>query len=214
MILHRFHIARCATSGSARKQRSFWPRWPDSICIVTCAPLSCQVITLIEVVEHLDPPELNAVGPILLGRCSPQRMVVTTPNKEYNLNWIVPPAIDPSTGKRYTAPPLPPPTRSYPLRNRDHRFEWTRQEFMEWARELASSFGYTVEFRGIGGGPMDDCARPFPDPWPANPKAGDWYGPGPQTQAAIFERDPTIELSQEYASAHSEIIEPVLSLCC
>lgn len=162
-----------------------------------------QVLTLIEVVEHLDPPELAEVGPSLLRKCAPTRMIVTTPNKEYNLNWIVPPEIDAQTRKPYTAPPLPPPVRNYPLRNRDHRFEWTRAEFMEWARGLAATFGYTVRFLGIGGGPMDDILRPFPCPWPAKPRAGDWYGPGPQTQVAIFERIPNQpSASSEAAQAH------------
>ncbi|KAL1522445.1 hypothetical protein AB1Y20_017433 [Prymnesium parvum] len=148
----------------------------------------CEVITLVEVVEHLDSPELEAVGPALFGRCAPRRVIVTTPNKEFNLNWMVPPAIDPDTGKPFTAPPIPPPVRLYALRNRDHRFEWTRAEFKAWAGAIASRFGYTVEFRGIGGGAMDEHSRPCPHPWPASPKAGDWHGPGPQTQVAIFDR--------------------------
>jgi hypothetical protein len=37
------------------------------------------------------------------------------------------------------------------LRNDDHRFEWTRAEFEEWANALASKFGYGVEYTGVGG---------------------------------------------------------------
>ena len=42
-----------------------------------------------QVVEHLDQPELAALGPALLGRCAPRALVVTTPNIEYNLNMMV-----------------------------------------------------------------------------------------------------------------------------
>lgn len=41
------------------------------------------------------------------------------------------------------------------LRNEDHRFEWTRAEFMEWADNLASRFDYTVEYTGVGGSEED-----------------------------------------------------------
>ena len=34
-------------------------------------------LLLTEVVEHLDPPDLRAVGPVLLGRLAPRRMLVT-----------------------------------------------------------------------------------------------------------------------------------------
>ena len=32
----------------------------------------CEAITFIEVVEHLDPPLLESVGAVLLGRCRPR----------------------------------------------------------------------------------------------------------------------------------------------
>ena len=58
---------------------------------------------------------------VSLGSCAPLRLLVTTPNKEYNLNWINPP---PLTEDQTV--PSPPPINSYPLRNSDHRFEWDR----------------------------------------------------------------------------------------
>nr|MDQ3831472.1 3' terminal RNA ribose 2'-O-methyltransferase Hen1 [Candidatus Tectomicrobia bacterium] len=35
-------------------------------------------------------------------------------------------------------------------RHRDHRFEWTRVEFQQWATRAAAQYAYTVEFRGVG----------------------------------------------------------------
>ena len=33
------------------------------------------------------------------------------------------------------------------LRHRDHRFEWTRQEFSDWANRAAETHGYTISAR-------------------------------------------------------------------
>jgi len=56
--------------------------------------------------------------------------VITTPNREYNVKWETLPA-----GK---------------FRHRDHRFEWGRAEFQEWARRVAANAGYTAHFLPIG----------------------------------------------------------------
>eukprot|EP00966_Prymnesium_polylepis_P040312 935553-Prymnesium_polylepis.1 len=131
-------------------------------------------IVLVEVIEHLDPPDLDALGPALLGTLAPLHMLVTTPNKEYNLNFMEIPADQkPDAAGRYILPPL----SAYGLRNEDHRFEWSRAEFQAWANGLADAHGYTVHFEGIGGGPVDEVV-PY----------GEWRGAGPQTQVAIFER--------------------------
>jgi len=53
----------------------------------------------------------------------------TTCRREYNVNWETLPA-----GK---------------FRPRDHRFEWTRAEFQEWANGVAAGFGYNVRFLPI-----------------------------------------------------------------
>jgi hypothetical protein len=39
------------------------------------------------------------------------------------------------------------------LRHRDHRFEWTREQFEGWASGVATAHGYIVEFKPIG--PID-----------------------------------------------------------
>jgi hypothetical protein len=36
------------------------------------------------------------------------------------------------------------------LRHRDHRFEWTRAEFVSWSDGVAKRQGYTVVRSGIG----------------------------------------------------------------
>lgn len=86
--------------------------------------------TVIEVIEHLDLPRLGAFERVLFEFAQPKTVVVTTPNIEYNIKFENLPA-----GK---------------LRHQDHRFEWTRTEFQNWANQVATSFSYTVEFQPIG----------------------------------------------------------------
>eukprot|EP00959_Pyramimonas_sp_CCMP1952_P255766 5342323-Pyramimonas_sp.AAC.1 len=43
-----------------------------------------DAVAMVETVEHLDPPALDAIGPVVLGAIRPRTFVVTTPNREYN----------------------------------------------------------------------------------------------------------------------------------
>lgn len=86
--------------------------------------------TVIEVIEHLDQPRLNAFERVLFEFAKPAIALVTTPNVEYNVKFENLPAGH--------------------LRHKDHRFEWTRQEFQAWANRVAERFGYSVRFMPIG----------------------------------------------------------------
>ncbi len=88
---------------------------------------------VIEVIEHLDPNRLTAFERVVFEHAHPKRIILTTPNREYNVNW---PSI---------------PAGAY--RHRDHRFEWSRAEFQSWARGIAEQYGYTVQFQPVG--PVD-----------------------------------------------------------
>lgn len=83
---------------------------------------------LMEVVEHVDPPRLEALEHVVFGSAKPLAVIVTTPNSEYNALY------DDLAGMRHP----------------DHRFEWTRVEFAEWSDRVAAAHGYSVERRGIG----------------------------------------------------------------
>ncbi|HWZ99448.1 MAG TPA: 3' terminal RNA ribose 2'-O-methyltransferase Hen1 [Candidatus Dormibacteraeota bacterium] len=85
---------------------------------------------VVEVVEHLDPPRLAAFERVLFEFAKPRSIVLTTPNKEYNVKFETLPA-----GK---------------MRHKDHRFEWTRQEFQIWALQIANRFAYSVRFVPVG----------------------------------------------------------------
>ena len=85
---------------------------------------------VIEVIEHLDVPRLAFFERVLFEYIHPQTVVLTTPNVEYNVKFKNLPA-----GR---------------LRHRDHRFEWTREEFELWASKVCDRFSYSVKFYPIG----------------------------------------------------------------
>ncbi|MFI0235173.1 3' terminal RNA ribose 2'-O-methyltransferase Hen1 [Streptomyces sp. NPDC016845] len=100
---------------------------------------------LSEVVEHLDLPRLPALEYAVFGSARPRTVLVTTPNVEYNVRWETLPAGH--------------------VRHGDHRFEWTREEFRDWAERVAGRHGYRVRYVPVG---------------PDDPEVG------PPTQMAVF----------------------------
>lgn len=44
----------------------------------------CDAVVMVEVVEHLDPAPLAAVGPVVMGLLRPRLFIVSTPNQDYN----------------------------------------------------------------------------------------------------------------------------------
>ena len=83
-----------------------------------------------EVIEHIDPPRLEAFEAVVFGGAQPGTVIITTPNSEYNALFEK----------------LPPGE----FRHRDHRFEWTRKEFHAWAGGVAERRRYDVRFQDIG----------------------------------------------------------------
>jgi 3' terminal RNA ribose 2'-O-methyltransferase Hen1 len=89
---------------------------------------------VVEVIEHLDPARLAAFEQVVFGVARPGTVVLTTPNAEYNVRF--------------------PTLTAGHFRHADHRFEWTRAEFREWAERVAGIHGYQVTLTPIG--PVDD----------------------------------------------------------
>ena len=85
---------------------------------------------VVEVIEHLDPSRLASFARVVFEHARPATVVLTTPNREYNARFPSLPA-----GK---------------LRHRDHRFEWTRAEFQDWATRTATTNGYAARFLPVG----------------------------------------------------------------
>jgi 3' terminal RNA ribose 2'-O-methyltransferase Hen1 len=84
----------------------------------------------IEVIEHLDPPRVAAFERCVFEFAKPSTVIVTTPNADYNVLFESLPADR--------------------MRHPDHRFEWTRAEFKQWANAAAARYGYDVQFSPIG----------------------------------------------------------------
>ena len=91
---------------------------------------NADAITLIEVVEHVEPDRLDTLEQVIFGTNKPLNAIVTTPNREYNALFET----------------LPEGT----MRHADHRFEWSRDEFRTWAEGVAARHGYSVTFEPIG----------------------------------------------------------------
>ncbi|GAA2786407.1 3' terminal RNA ribose 2'-O-methyltransferase Hen1 [Saccharopolyspora taberi] len=85
---------------------------------------------LMEVIEHVEPDRLPALERAVFGSAHPGSVVVTTPNVEYNVLFEKLPA--------------------GAFRHPDHRFEWTRQQFREWAEGVAARNGYRVRLLPVG----------------------------------------------------------------
>jgi 3' terminal RNA ribose 2'-O-methyltransferase Hen1 len=89
-----------------------------------------EAAAVVEVIEHLDPPRLAAFERAIFEFARPGTVVVTTPNVEYNPKFGTLPA-----GQ---------------FRHKDHRFEWTREEFQAWALRIEERFGYVARFLPVG----------------------------------------------------------------
>ena len=85
---------------------------------------------------------------VLFEFAKPATVVLTTPNVEYNVRFET----------------LPAGT----FRHKDHRFEWTRAQFTEWAERISRTHNYNVRYLPVG--PEDSVV-------------------GAPTQMAVFERE-------------------------
>lgn len=85
---------------------------------------------IVEVIEHLDAPRLAAFERVVFEFAQPKTVVITTPNAEYNVRF--------------------PTLAQGSFRHKDHRFEWTRNEFQAWATGLAERYHYAVRFLPLG----------------------------------------------------------------
>ena len=85
---------------------------------------------LVEVIEHLDPPQLRACERAVFEFARPATVVITTPNADYNAHWDALPA--------------------GAFRHPDHRFEWRRAEFGAWAEQVGNRYGYAVRMVPVG----------------------------------------------------------------
>ncbi len=88
-----------------------------------------DVAAMVETIEHIKPELLSAAEQSVFGQMRPRSVFLTTPNREYN------PLFDVRPGE---------------FREPDHKFEWDRGRFNQWAFGVARRNGYRVVIGGIG----------------------------------------------------------------
>lgn len=89
----------------------------------------------IEIIEHLHSDVLRGFEENVFGVISPNIVIVTTPNSDFNVVFNLPP------GK---------------FRHWDHKFEWSREEFRLWCEKIITEFkNYTYRIEGICEGPEE-----------------------------------------------------------
>ncbi|XP_035188787.1 small RNA 2'-O-methyltransferase isoform X2 [Oxyura jamaicensis] len=93
--------------------------------------LGFDLVTCIELIEHLEESELEKFPEVVFGFMAPTMVVISTPNSEFN--------------------PLLPGVTVF--RHQDHKFEWDRTQFQSWALDAAKRYDYSVEFTGVGNPP-------------------------------------------------------------
>ncbi len=123
------------------KDRMHWDRMPEkkreriellqgSLQYCDDRTLDYDAAAIIEVIEHMDADRLMSFEQIVFAYSKPVNVIITTPNSEYNVLYE---NMKPGT-----------------FRHNDHRFEWTRNEFITWADKVAKTHHYSVVFHGIG----------------------------------------------------------------
>lgn len=96
-----------------------------------------DVMILSEVIEHIDEYRLAPIIETVFAQYSPKTLIINTPNYEYNVVFEM----------------------KDNLRHSDHRFEWTREQFSLWCKELGARYNYSVNIGGIG---EEDTDHGFP----------------------------------------------------
>ncbi|XP_026823009.1 small RNA 2'-O-methyltransferase isoform X1 [Rhopalosiphum maidis] len=95
--------------------------------------LGVDAVICIELIEHLYLDVLDALPYTVFEFIKPKLAIFTTPNVEFNILF---------------------PNFTTQFRHDDHKFEWTRKQFKEWAKKITALYPeYAVQFDGIGAGP-------------------------------------------------------------
>lgn len=92
-------------------------------------------ISCIELIEHLPIDDVEPFLDNLFGRLRPKYAIISTPNKDFNKLF------DFKEGQ---------------MRHWDHKFEWTREEFVQKCSYVKDKYPYDFEVFGVGDAPPDE----------------------------------------------------------
>lgn len=96
--------------------------------------IGADAVTAIELIEHLYPDVIEGLVYNIFSYIQPKIVIVTTPNADFNVLFG-----DMKTFRHY-----------------DHKFEWTREQFENWALNVVQRFpNYSVVFSGVGEPPAN-----------------------------------------------------------
>ncbi|KAI6123564.1 hypothetical protein EDD16DRAFT_1546743 [Pisolithus croceorrhizus] len=143
--------------------------WHGSLDSINTTFVDVECIVATEVIEHLTDDLVQYFAPVLLGVYHPRIFLMTTPSYTFNARFSPP-------GTRDLMGHADPTGRTDRVfRHRDHKFEWTIEEFSSWCVTVSKEWGYTVEIGNIGY-TLDE------DPWGRDKELGG------ASQVAAFKR--------------------------
>ena len=94
-------------------------------------------ICAIELIEHLQAEDVNAFSDNLFGSLKPKHAIITTPNSDFNVLFEFEPG---------------------QMRHWDHKFEWTRDEFVAYCDGVTAQYDYTYKLFGVGDPPLENIS--------------------------------------------------------
>lgn len=128
---------RCLETAASRLKLNERPHLKDKVALFQSSLTyrdkrfaGYDAAVVVEVIEHLEPERLEAFVRAVFEYAKPYTVIITTPNRDYNVNY--------------------PGILAGRLRHPDHRFELTKAEFEKFVRDIESKFGYEAVISGIG----------------------------------------------------------------
>nr|AEX15558.1 Hen1 [Pleurobrachia bachei] len=88
-----------------------------------------ECVCAIELIEHLPFTQVDDFTANIFQRLLPKYAVISTPNKDFNVLFNFVPG---------------------QVRHWDHKFEWTREEFVRWCEGVKDKYGYSYTLTGVG----------------------------------------------------------------
>lgn len=121
----------CIEESKSKAKRNFIENVEFYSSIEEIPRQDIETIVCSEVIEHLE--SVQAVKELLtiaVNKFNPKRLVITTPNKTFNTNYML---------------------GEDEFRHDDHKFELTKEEFQELMSEIFNEIGgYSLDFVGVG----------------------------------------------------------------
>jgi small RNA 2'-O-methyltransferase len=102
---------------------------PSDLFIEKLGNSQLDMISLVEVIEHMDDDSLVKCVDVVFDKLKPHYVLVTTPNSEFNVVFG---------------------DKECKFRHWDHKFEWNREEFNKWCKTVTQLYPQ-YEIIGISG---------------------------------------------------------------